>query len=60
MRSDPGGNAVDTIFEYNSGWEEDRDAEPQAIGEVLAELLAQYECRYPEVNVAVIEVPAAA
>jgi hypothetical protein len=51
---------MDTILEYNSDWEEDRGSEPQAIGEILAELLAEYERRYPEVNVTVIEVPAAA
>jgi len=51
---------MDTILEYNSGWEEDRGSEPQAIGEILAELLAEYERRYPEVNVTVIEAPSAA
>ncbi len=51
---------MDSILEYNSDWEEDRGSEPQAIGEILAELLAEYERRYPEVSVTVIEVPAAA
>ncbi len=51
---------MDTIFDYNSGWEGDRGEEPQAIGEILAELLAEYERRYPEANITVVEVPAAA
>ena len=33
---------------------------PQPIGEILAELLAQYQVRFPEVHVAVVETPAAA
>lgn len=51
---------MDAVLDYNSGWEEDRGEEPQAIGEVLAELLADYERRYPEGNITVLEVPAAA
>jgi hypothetical protein len=34
--------------------------EPAAIGEVLAELLAQYQARFPEVQITVVEVPTAA
>jgi hypothetical protein len=36
----------------------DRDPGPQPIGAVLAELLAQYEARFPGLRVAVIETPA--
>ena len=46
-----------------SGFYEDRDGHddgPQPIGEILAELLAQYEVRFPEVNIAVVETPVAA
>jgi hypothetical protein len=34
--------------------------EPQLIGQVLAELLAQYQARFPEVRIAVVETSAAA
>lgn len=37
----------------------DRGGEPLAIGEVLAELLAQYQARFPEVQITVVETPAA-
>jgi hypothetical protein len=33
---------------------------PQAIGAVLAELLAQYQARFPEVRIVVVETPVAA
>lgn len=33
---------------------------PQPIGEILAELLAQYEVRFPAVKIAVVETPVAA
>ena len=43
---------------------DDREREerqgPQPIGTVLAELLAQYEVRFPEVRIAVVETPVAA
>jgi DNA-binding transcriptional LysR family regulator len=32
---------------------------PQPIGEILAELLAQYQRRFPEVNLILVETPAA-
>ena len=48
-----------TIFE-ESDWDDGRGAEPQAIGDILAELLAQYRARFPKVNITVVEVPAAA
>jgi hypothetical protein len=33
---------------------------PQPIGEILAELLAQYEARFPAVRFTVVETPVAA
>jgi hypothetical protein len=36
----------------------DRGGQPHAIGEVLAELLARYQVRFPEINVTVIDLPA--
>jgi hypothetical protein len=35
------------------------DRDPQPIGEVLAELLAQYQVRYPEARLSVVETAAA-
>jgi hypothetical protein len=40
--------------------DERHDDGPQPIAEILAELLAQYEVHFPEVNIAVIETPVAA
>lgn len=39
--------------------EQERGQGPQPIGEILAELLGQYETRFPGINVAVVETPAA-
>ncbi len=39
---------------------EDRGREPQPIAAILAELLAQYQTRFPEVRIAVVQTPAAA
>ena len=40
---------------------EDRGrGEPQSIGAILAELLAQYQVRFPEVRIVVVETPAVA
>jgi len=36
-----------------------RDDGPHPIGEVLAELLAQYQIRFPDVEIAVVETAAA-
>jgi len=33
---------------------------PQPIGAILAELLAQYQARFPEIHIAVVETPAVA
>jgi hypothetical protein len=35
-----------------------RGGQPQPIGEILAELLAQYEARFPEAGIAVVQTPA--
>lgn len=48
-----------TAFE-DSDWGDAQGGEPQAIGDILADLLAQYGARFPEVNITVVEVPAAA
>jgi hypothetical protein len=37
-----------------------QDDDEQPIGKILAELLAQYEARFPEVRIAIIETPVAA
>ena len=37
-----------------------RNQGPQPIGEILAELLAQYETRFPEARIVVVETPVAA
>jgi hypothetical protein len=35
-------------------------SEPRPIGAVLAELLAQYQARFPEARISIVETPAAA
>ena len=37
---------------------ERRSDQPQPIGEILAELLARYQQRFPGVQIAVVETPA--
>ena len=37
-----------------------RHGEPQPIAAILAELLAQYQTRFPEVRIVVVETPAVA
>jgi len=37
-----------------------RKPQPQPIGEILAELLAQYERRFPDLHITVVETPVAA
>ncbi len=44
-----------SVFEEDFDGREDRGGEPQPIGEILAELLAQYQARFPEVQVSVVE-----
>jgi hypothetical protein len=51
----------DRITAFEEGdWDDGRGGEPQAIGDILADLLAQYQTRFPEVNITVVEVPVAA
>ena len=47
-------------FENGDREREDRHGEPQPIGAILVELLAQYQVRFPEVHIAVVETPAVA
>ena len=47
-------------YEDEDSEREDRRREPQPIGAILAELLAQYQIRFPEVRIAVVETPAVA
>lgn len=44
----------------DEGKEREDRREPQPIDKILAELLAQYQTRYPEVRIAVVETPAVA
>jgi hypothetical protein len=44
-----------SVFEEDFDRREDRGGEPQPIGEILAELLARYQARFPEVQVSVVE-----
>lgn len=41
-----------------SNTENRRGGEPQPIGEILAELLAQYEDRFPAADISVVQTPA--
>ena len=35
--------------------ERERNGEPQPVGEILEELLAQYERRFPDIHISVVE-----
>ena len=48
------------ISQYENEERERKDGEPQPIGAILAELLFQYQVRFPEVHIAVVETPAVA
>ncbi len=49
------------ISQYEDRDNEGKDnREPQPIGAILAELFFQYQVRFPEVQIAVVETPAAA
>jgi hypothetical protein len=59
----PGGKAMDgrlTGFEDDFDRHDEGAGEPQTIGDVLADLFALYQARFPEVNITVVELPAAA
>jgi hypothetical protein len=49
-------NRISTV---DDDFEERANREPQPIGEVLAELLAQYQVRYPEARLSIVETAAA-
>ena len=40
--------------------DDERDREPQPVGEILKELLAQYEAKFPGIHVTVVETAATA
>ena len=40
--------------------DDERDDEPQPVGEILEELLAQYEARFPGIHITVVETAATA
>jgi hypothetical protein len=42
------------------GDERERDSEPQPVGKILEELLAQYETRFPGVRISIVETAATA
>jgi hypothetical protein len=44
----------------DEGREREDRREPQPIGAILAELLAQYQARFPEVHIAILETSAVA
>jgi hypothetical protein len=49
-----------TGFEDDFERHDEGAGEPQTIGDVLADLLAQYQARFSEVHITVVELPAAA
>lgn len=55
-------NRISAFYDNLNGQREERDRHdgPHPIGEILAELLAQYEVRFPQVPIAVVETPVAA
>ncbi len=40
--------------------DDQRDGEPRPVGEILEELLAQYEARFPDIRITVVETAATA
>jgi hypothetical protein len=40
--------------------EQEHDGEPQPVGEILQELLAQYEARFPGIDIVIVETAATA
>jgi hypothetical protein len=40
--------------------DDERDREPQPVGEILEELLARYEAQFPNVHIAIVETAATA
>ncbi len=52
-------NRIST-WQEDSGQRDQHSDGPQPIGEILAELLAQYQIRFPEAKIAVVETSATA
>lgn len=52
-------NRISTRQEDSGQRDQHRDG-PQPIGEILAELLARYQVRFPEAKIAVVETPVTA
>ena len=40
--------------------DDERDGEPHPVGEILEELLAQYEAKFPDIHISVVETAATA
>ena len=53
-------NRISTFLEDWPETSHERNDEPHPIGEVVEELLAEYERRFPGVRIAVVETPATA
>jgi hypothetical protein len=53
-------DSISIWFDDSPEIRSERKAEPQRIGDILEELLAQYERRFPGVRIAVVETPATA
>jgi hypothetical protein len=54
-----GNNMNNRISQIENEDREDRQR-PQPIGAILAELLAQYQIRFPEAHISVVQTPATA
>jgi hypothetical protein len=61
-RRSQGGTIMENrISQFRNEDSEQRDrGEPQPIGTILAELLAQYQARFPEIRIAIVQTPAVA
>lgn len=51
-------NRIATPWEEMPETENRRSTDARPIGEILAELLAQYQARFPGIRIAVVETPA--
>jgi hypothetical protein len=50
-------NRCQSQLQQGSAGRDPRELGPQPIGKVLADLLAAYQVRYPEVRITVVETP---
>jgi hypothetical protein len=48
-----------SVFEEDFDRREEGGGQPQPIGEILAELLARYQAKFPDVQVSVVEAASA-